>query len=159
MYKRQLIILITIILGLFISLITLPLGYYAPEWMLLIVIYWAIALPSNNKLFLAFLTGIIVDIVYGQVLGISSLFYVLLVYIILRLYNSLRYMTIAQQAVVLFIFIFLKQHLLVWAYYIIDRNIDYQALLVGSIVTASIWPLIYYTLRFIRRKFNIGGIN
>ena len=77
------IISITIILGLFISLITLPLGYYAPEWMLLIVIYWAIAIPSNNKLLLAFLTGIIVDIVYGQVLGISSLFYVLMLYIIL----------------------------------------------------------------------------
>ena len=155
----MLIILITIILGLFISLITLPLGYYAPEWMLLIVIYWAIAVPSNNKLFIAFLIGIIADIVYGQILGISSLFYVLLVYFILRLYNSLRYMTIAQQAVVLFIFIFLKQHLLVWAYYIIDRNIDYQALIVGSLVTALIWPLIYYTLRFVRRKFNIGGIN
>ena len=155
----MLIILITIILGLFISLITLPLGYYAPEWMLLVITYWAIALPSNNKLFLAFLIGIIVDIVYGQVLGISSLFYVLLIYIILRLYNSLRYMTIAQQAVVLFVFIFLKQHLLVWAYFIIDRNIDYQALLVGSLVSASIWPIIYYALRFIRRKFNIGGIN
>ena len=154
----MLIILITIMLGLFISLITLPLGYYAPEWMLLTVVYWAIAVPSNNKLFLAFLTGIIVDIVYGQVLGISSLFYVLLVYIILRLYNSLRYMTIAQQAVVLFIFIFIKQHLLVWAYFIIDRGIDYQALIVGSFISASIWPLIYYTLRIIRRKFNIGGI-
>ena len=155
----MLIILITIILGLFISLTTLPFGYYAPEWMLLIVIYWAIAVPSNNKLFIAFLIGIIADIVYGQILGISSLFYVLLVYFILRLYNSLRYMTIAQQAVVIFIFIFLKQHLLVWAYFIIDRNIDYQALIVGSLVSASIWPLIYYSLRFIRRKFNIGGIN
>ena len=155
----MLIILITIILGLFISLITLPLGYYAPEWILLIVVYWAIAVPSNNKLFLAFLVGIIVDIVYGQVLGISSLFYVLLVYVILRLYNSLRYMTIAQQAVVLLIFMIIKQHLLVWAYFIIDRNIDYQALLVGSFISALVWPLIYYTLRFIRRRFNIGGIN
>ena len=155
----MLVIIITIILGLFISLITLPLGYYAPEWILLIVVYWAMAVPSNNKLFLAFLVGIIVDIVYGQVLGISSLFYVLLVYVILRLYNSLRYMTIAQQAVVLLIFIVIKQHLLVWAYFIIDRNIDYQALLVGSFISALVWPLIYYTLRFIRRRFNIGGIN
>ena len=154
----MLVILITIILGLFVSLITLPLGYYAPEWIFLIIVYWAIAVPSNNKLLLAFLTGIIVDIVYGQVLGISSFFYVLLIYIILRLYNSLRYMTIAQQAVVLFIFIFIKQHLLVWAYFIIDRNIDYQALLVGSIISALIWPLIYYTLRLVRRKFNVGGI-
>ena len=152
----MLVIIITIILGRFISLITLPLGYYAPEWILLIVVYWAIAVPSNNKLFLAFLVGIIVDIVYGQVLGISSLFYVLLVYVILRLYNSLRYMTIAQQAVVLLIFMIIKQHLLVWAYFIIDRNIDYQALLVGSFISALVWPLIYYTLRFIRRRFNIG---
>ena len=68
-------------------------------------------------------------------------------------------MTIAQQAVVLFIFIFIKQHLLVWAYFIIDRGTDYEALLVGSIVSALIWPLIYYTLRLIRRKFNIGGVN
>ena len=155
----MLIILITIILGLFISLITLPLGYYAPEWMLLIVVYWAIAIPSNNKMILAFLSGIIVDIVFGQTLGISSLFYVVLVYFILRLYNSLRYMTIAQQAVVLFFFIFIKQHLLVWAYYIIDRNIDYQALLIGSTVSAIVWPIIFYTLRIVRRKFHIGGIN
>lgn len=155
----MLIILITIILGLFISLITLPLGYYAPEWMLLVVVYWAIAIPSNNKMILAFLSGVIVDIVFGQALGISSLFYVVLVYFILRLYNSLRYMTIAQQAVVLFFFIFIKQHLLVWAYYIIDRNIDYQALLIGSIISAIVWPIIFYTLRFVRRKFHIGGIN
>ena len=155
----MLIILITIILGLFLTLITLPLGYYAPEWMLLVVIYWAIAMPSNNKMFLAFLSGIIVDIVFGQALGVSSLFYVVLIYFILRLYNSLRYMTIAQQAVVLFFFIFIKQHLLVWLYYIIDRNIDYQALLVGSIISAFVWPLIYYTLRFVRRKFHIGGMN
>ena len=80
----MLIILITIILGLFISLITLPLGYYAPEWMLLVVVYWAIAIPSNNKMILAFLSGVIVDIVFGQALGISSLFYVVLVYFIFK---------------------------------------------------------------------------
>ncbi len=155
----MLIMLITIIFGLFLTLITLPLGYYAPEWMLLVVIYWAMAMPSNNKMFLAFLSGIILDIVFGQALGVSSLFYVVLIYFILRLYNSLRYMTIAQQAVVLFFFIFIKQHLLVWLYYIIDRNIDYQALLIGSIISAFVWPLIYYTLRFVRRKFHIGGMN
>tara|TARA_Y100001936_G_scaffold218236_1_gene230746 strand:+ start:3538 stop:4005 length:468 start_codon:yes stop_codon:yes gene_type:complete len=155
----MLIILITIIFGLFLTLITLPLGYYAPEWMLLVVVYWAIAMPSNNKMILAFLSGIILDIVFGQALGVSSLFYVVLIYFILRLYNSLRYMTIAQQAVVLFFFIFIKQHLLVWLYYIIDRNIEYQALLIGSIISAFVWPLIYYTLRFVRRKFHIGGMN
>ena len=118
----MILILLTILLSLFVSLITLPLGYYSPEWILLVLIYWAIAIPSINKLFLAFLLGFLVDIVLGQVLGISSLFYVILIYIVLRLYNSLRYMTIAQQSFVIFFLIIIKQHLFIWAYIIIERG-------------------------------------
>jgi len=152
----MILILLTILLSLFVSLITLPLGYYSPEWILLVLIYWAIAIPSINKLFLAFLLGFLTDIVLGQVLGISSLFYVILIYIVLRLYNSLRYMTIAQQSFVIFFLIIVKQHLLVWAYIIIGKNIEYQAILIGSFMNAFLWPLIFFALRYVRRKFNIG---
>ncbi len=152
----MILILLTILLSLFVSLITLPLGYYSPEWILLVLIYWAIAIPSINKLFLAFLLGFLTDIVLGQVLGISSLFYVILIYIVLRLYNSLRYMTIAQQSFVIFFLIIVKQHLLVWAYIIIGKTIEYQAILIGSFMNAFLWPLIFFALRYVRRKFNIG---
>ena len=152
----MILILLTILLGLFVSLITLPLGYYSPEWILLILIYWAIAIPSINKLLLAFLLGFLVDIVLGQVLGISSLFYIILIYIVLRLYNSLRYMTIAQQSFVIFFLIIIKQHLLIWAYIIIGKTIEYQAILIGSFMSALLWPLVFFALRYVRRKFNIG---
>ena len=152
----MILILLTILLSLFVSLVTLPLGYYSPEWILLVLIYWAIAIPSINKLFLAFLLGFLTDIVLGQVLGISSLFYVILIYIVLRLYNSLRYMTIAQQSFVIFFLIIIKQHLLIWAYIMIGQTIEYQAILVGSFMNALLWPLIFFALRFVRRKFNIG---
>ena len=152
----MILILLTILLSLFVSLITLPLGYYSPEWILLVLIYWAIAIPSINKLFLAFILGFLTDIVLGQVLGISSLFYVILIYIVLRLYNSLRYMTIAQQSFVIFFLIIIKQHLLIWAYIMIGQTIEYQAILIGSFMNALLWPLIFFALRYVRRKFNIG---
>ena len=152
----MILILLTILLSLFVSLITLPLGYYSPEWILLVLIYWAIAIPSINKLFLAFLLGFLVDIVLGQVLGISSLFYVILIYVVLRLYNSLRYMTIAQQSFVIFFLVIIKQHLLIWAYIIIDKTIEYQAILIGSFMSALLWPIVFFSLRYVRRKFNIG---
>ena len=152
----MILILLTLLLSLFVSLITLPLGYYSPEWILLVLIYWAIAIPSINKLFLAFLLGFLTDIVLGQVLGISSLFYVILIYIVLRLYNSLRYMTIAQQSFVIFFLIIIKQHLLIWAYIMIGQTIEYQAILIGSFMSALLWPLVFFALRYVRRKFNIG---
>ena len=72
-------ILLSMFLGLIITLLLLPLGYMAPEWLLLINIYWAIALPTNNKLLIAFISGYFVDILYGQILGITSLTFVIFI--------------------------------------------------------------------------------
>ena len=154
----MIIIILTLFLGLIFSLIILPLGYVAPEWLLLINIYWAIALPSNNKIFLAFLSGFFIDIVLGQPLGISSLSYVIFIYIILNLYNSLRYMTIPQQMVVIFFLLLIKQHFFIWTFYVFGLNIDYQSLIISSFITGALWPIIYFSLRFMRRKFQVDDI-
>jgi len=151
----MIIIILTLFLGLMFSMIMLPLGYIAPEWLLLINIYWAIALPSNNKIFLAFLSGFFVDIVLGQPLGISSLSYVIFIYIILHLYNSLRYMTVTQQMVVIFFLLIVKQHFFIWTFYVFGLNIDYQSLIISSFITGALWPIIYFSLRFTRRKFQV----
>ena len=152
----MLIILLTLVIGLMLTLMMLPLGYIAPEWILLINIYWAIALPSNTKMLLAFVSGFFVDIVLGQPLGISSLSYVIFIYIILSLYNSLRYMTVPQQMIVLFILLIVKQHFYIWTFYMFGLDIDYQTLIISTLTTAVLWPFIYFSLRFARRKWVVN---
>ena len=152
----MLIILLTLLIGLMLTLMMLPLGYIAPEWILLINIYWAIALPSNTKMLLAFVSGFFVDIVLGQPLGISSLSYVIFIYIILSLYNSLRYMTVPQQMIVLFLLLIVKQHFYIWTFYMFGLNIDYLTLIISTLTTAVLWPFIYFSLRFARRKWVIN---
>ncbi len=153
----MLIILLTLVIGLMLTLMMLPFGYIAPEWILLMNIYWAIALPSNTKMLLAFVSGFFVDIVLGQPLGITSLSYVIFIYIILSLYNSLRYMTIPQQTIMLFLLLIVKQHFFIWTFYMFGLDIDYQTLIIGTLTTAALWPLIYFSLRFARRKWVISG--
>ncbi|MFL2552182.1 MAG: rod shape-determining protein MreD [Gammaproteobacteria bacterium] len=152
----MLIILLTLLIGLMLTLMMLPLGYIAPEWILLINIYWAIALPSNTKMLLAFVSGFFVDIVLGQPLGISSLSYVIFIYIILSLYNSLRYMTVPQQMIVLFLLLIVKQHFYIWTFYMFGLNIDYLTLIISTLTTAVLWPFIYFSLRFARRKWVVN---
>jgi rod shape-determining protein MreD len=152
----MIIILLSIILGLILTLMLLPLGYIAPEWLLLINIYWAIAIPTNNKLLLAFVSGYLVDIMYGQVLGLTSLTYVIYIYIILRLYNSLRYMTVTQQMVVISFFILIKQHFFVWSNSVIGIDSEYFDLLISAILSGILWLPIYFILRYLRRKFQVS---
>tara|TARA_B100000073_G_C23468659_1_gene466493 strand:- start:156 stop:620 length:465 start_codon:yes stop_codon:yes gene_type:complete len=150
-----LIIILSIFIGLLLSLTTLPLGYYSPEWLLLVNMYWAMALPSNNKMILAFLSGLLFDVIMGQVLGISALLYVLFIYLTLRLYNFLRYMTVFQQAIIFFVLLILKLALFVWISYIVSISIDYQSQMLGILSTVFFWPPIFYFLRYIRRKFQV----
>jgi len=152
----MLIILLTLVIGLMLTLMMLPLGYIAPEWILLINIYWAVALPSNTKMLLAFVSGFFVDIVLGQPLGISSLSYVIFIYVILSLYNSLRYMTVPQQMIVLFLLLIVKQHFYIWTFYMFGLDIDYQTLIISTLTTAVLWPFIYFSLRFARRKWIVN---
>ncbi len=151
----MLIIILSIFIGLLLSLTTLPLGYYSPEWLLLVNMYWAMALPSNNKMILAFLSGLLFDVIMGQVLGISALLYVLFIYLTLRLYNFLRYMTVFQQAIIFFVLLILKLALFVWISYIVSISIDYQSQMLGILSTVFFWPPIFYFLRYIRRKFQV----
>jgi rod shape-determining protein MreD len=152
----MIIILLSILLGLILTQMLLPVGYMAPEWLLLINIYWAIALPTNKKLILAFISGYFVDILYGQVLGLTSLTYVVLIYIILRLYNSLRYMTVTQQMVVISFFILIKQHFFVWSNSVIGINSEYFDLMISTVISGILWLPTYYILRYIRRRFQIS---
>ncbi len=150
------VILLSIIFGIILALMLLPLGYMAPEWLLLINIYWAIALPTNNKLLLAFVSGYFVDILYGQVLGLTSLTYVIFIYIILKLYNSLRYMTVTQQMVIISFFILIKQHFFVWLNYVIGIDSEYFDLLISAVLSGILWLPIYFMLRYFRRKFRVS---
>jgi rod shape-determining protein MreD len=152
----MIIILLSILLGLILTQMLLPVGYMAPEWLLLINIYWAIALPTNKKLILAFISGYFVDIMYGQVLGLTSLTYVVFIYIILRLYNSLRYMTLTQQMVVISFFILIKQHFFVWSNSVIGINSEYFDLMISTVISGILWLPTYYILRTIRRRFQIS---
>ena len=152
----MLIILLTLVIGLMLTLMMLPLGYIAPEWILLINIYWAVALPSNTKMLLAFVSGFFVDIVLGQPLGISSLSYVIFIYVILSLYNSLRYMTVPQQMIMLFLLLVVKQHFYIWTFYMFGLDIDYLTLIISTLTTAVLWPFIYFSLRFARRKWIVN---
>jgi len=152
----MIIILLSILLGLILTQMFLPFGYVAPEWLLLINVYWAIALPTNKKLILAFISGYFVDILYGQVLGLTSLTYVIFIYIILKLYNSLRYMTVTQQMVVISFFILIKQHFFVWSNSVIGINSEYFDLMISTVISGILWLPTYYILRTIRRRFQIS---
>ena len=152
-----LIISASLIIALILTILTFVFGKYSPDWLYLVVIYWILAVPNSIGLVTAWFIGLLTDVAYGSILGSNALTLVIVSFIISRTYKFVRYLTVYQQAMIIFVLLFLKQTILMWIDGIIKLETITLSLYYWSVFTSAlIWPLIFFILRFIRRKYNIA---
>ena len=150
-----LVILIGTIISILLTITTFPLGNFAPDWIFLYIIYWLIAIPTLYNYPLIWFVGILADVTLGSILGMNALSFLLISYLIRKNYKSLRYFTIIQQSLIIFIIISIKITILIFIDDIASTNLFNTSIYWSSLVSALVWPLIFYSLRHIRRKYNI----
>lgn len=145
-------ILITLIIAMGLKIAPLPpmLATYNPDWVLLVLIYWSLAVPERVGIFHAWSFGILTDVLTGRLFGQYALAYSLVIYLCLNLHKRLRQFPILQQALFIFFCLLLSQLLLFFI-----KNIKQTAQLDPSIwlsviVGTVFWPLVYTVLRFVR---------
>ena len=152
-----LIILSTLIIALAITIITFVFGQYSPDWRYLVVIYWILAVPNSIGLTTSWFIGLLTDVAFGTILGSNALTFVLIAFIITRTYKFVRYLTVYQQAIIIFLLLFIKQTILMWIDGMIRLEEIHLSAYYWSVLTSSlIWPLIYFILRHVRRKYNVA---
>ncbi|MDC1437111.1 rod shape-determining protein MreD [Gammaproteobacteria bacterium] len=132
------------------------LEYYRPEWMALVVIYWAMALPHKIGLASAWALGFFVDVLEGSLLGLNGLVLALVTYLALSLYQRLRMFTMLQQASTVFMLVGIHQLVSFWILTVSNQNTSPNLMfLVSAVTSAIIWPIVFYILRYLRRTFRV----
>ena len=126
------------------------LALFNPDWTLLALIYWTLAIPERIGIFHAWTLGILTDVLTGQLFGQYALGYSLVSYMCLKRHKRLRQFPLLQQALFIFISLFLSQALLFFI-----KNLQNPAQLPASfwlpVITGTMcWPLVYNVLRAIR---------
>lgn len=141
-------------------LAVLPLGpwlaWLRPEWLLLVVTYWVIALPHRVGIVIAWLLGLVMDVLLGDLLGQHGIAFVLVAYIAQSLYQRLRMFTVWQQSGIVFAIVGLNQLINFWIESIAGLAEWSLWYLLPSVVSALLWPWIYLALRYLRRVFDVS---
>ena len=152
-----LIISTSLILALTLTIITFIFGNYSPDWLYLVVIYWILAVPNSIGLITSWFIGLLTDVAFGTILGSNALTFVMISFIIIKTYKFVRYLTVYQQAIIIFLILFLKQTILMWIDGIIRlEEIQFSNYYWSVLTSALFWPLIFFTLRYVRRKYNVS---
>lgn len=128
---------------------------FRPEWVTLVLIYWAMAAPSKIGVTVAWVTGLLLDVSYGTLMGQHAVGMVLVIYVIHLQHQRLRVASLLQQAIVIFVLLMLKQLLTLWVDGMIGRAPDSWMYFMPAIVSTFLWPWTYLILRDLRRKFGV----
>ena len=147
------IILISVLISMVLMLVPLPdvLRYARPEWVLLTLMYWAMALPNRVGIGYAWLVGLFMDVLLGGAFGVLAFAYALVVYLVLLFHLQLRQFPVWQQALSLMSMIFLVHIVTV---VMTQATMAWQAWL-PALVSTLLWPFSYKLLRGIRRTFDV----
>ncbi len=152
-----LVVLASVVVAMILCIIPLPkeLFLYNPDWVLLFLIYWTMAIPERVGVAYAWCVGLFCDVLTGRMLGQHPLAYAVVAYICVRLYRSLRLYPMSQQAFSVLLLLLLNQALIFWTQNIKAASSIGMAYWFPSFVGALVWPAVFLILRWVRRYYHI----
>ena len=146
----------TIIAAFMLAIMPLPewAVEFRPDWVTLVLIYWAMAMPTKIGVTVAWLAGLMLDVSYGTLMGQHAVGLVLVIYFIHINHQRLRVASLLQQAIVIFFLLLIKQLLILWVDGMLGHAPDSWLYFMPTLTSTLLWPWTYLILRDLRRKFS-----
>jgi len=151
------IILLTLLIALMASIMPLPLSVdaFRPDWVLIVLIYWCMALPGRVNIITAWIMGFLLDVLLGSVLGVHAAAMAISVYIVAENFQKIRNFSIWQQALITGVLAALYHLVVFWLQRFLIDVTFLTSYLYPVITTIVLWPWLFYMLRKVRRHFSI----
>jgi len=152
------IILFSFVIALMLTVMPLPdwAEEIRPQWVVMVLIYWAMALPQRVNVGTAWIMGLLLDVANDAVLGQHALALAIVVFLTAHLHQRLRVFPQSQQAIVIFVFCVIYNLIVLWIKGITGTAPSVWLIVIPSFTTAIVWPLAFITLRHARRIYRVS---
>ncbi|TWX72704.1 rod shape-determining protein MreD [Colwellia sp. C1TZA3] len=153
----RLIMFSTLLVALLASIMPLPLSVdaFRPDWVLVVLFYWCLALPSRVNVISAWVMGFILDVLLGSTLGVHAGAMAISVYIVAGNFQKIRNFSVWQQALIVGVLSALYHLIVFWLQRFLTDAVFLPSYLYPVFTTIILWPWAFLLLRKIRRNFRI----
>lgn len=151
------IILLSLLLALIVSIMPMPLSLdiFRPDWVLIVMLYWVIALPTKVNVITAGVMGFILDVLLGSILGVHMAAMAIATYIAAVNYQKIRNFSLWQQALIVGVLTALYHLIVFWFQRFLTDIVFLPSYLYPVGTSIILWPWIFLLLRKVRRRFKI----
>ena len=155
---RQLPVLITLLIAFMLMMTPMPAAAapFRPDWLALVLVFWAMTVPRSYSVGIAWLFGIVLDVAQGTLLGQHALALCVIVYITVKFHLLMRVFPLSQLTATIFALLALYQFLLFWINGV--AGIDAPPVKYwGPVISGTLfWPFVALLLSAVRLRVRHG---
>jgi rod shape-determining protein MreD len=157
--SRRLPVIVTLIVGLMLTIMPLPdvVEAFRPDWLALLLIFWAMQLPRTWSVGSAWIVGIVLDVSHGTLLGQHAVALCVIVFITVRFHLLMRVFPMSQLTATVFALLALYQFILFWINGVAGVTAPSIAYWAPVITGTLLCPFLYMFLSGIRYRAPSGA--
>lgn len=151
------IIFMTFLVALTLMMMPLPewIEPARPQWLVMVTIYWCIALPDRIGVIFAWLVGLVLDVATGSIMGQNAMAFGIVAFLAIKLHLRIRIFPLWQQALSVLIFVAFYQIITLWIKGFTGQSAQSWAYWSASVSSMLLWPFVFTLLRGIRRFYRV----
>jgi rod shape-determining protein MreD len=151
-------IIMTLVIALVLAILPMPdwTNWLRPAWVLLVLIYWAMATPQYVSVGTAWVMGLLLDLLNGTVLGEHALALTCVVYFVSRMHLRLSMYPLIQQGFSILFFVLLYQFILYCVQGFVGDLPASHLFWMSSVTSMLLWPWMFVLLRDCRRWIKVA---
>ncbi len=156
--RSRLVIAFTFLVALVLAILPVP-GWaqpFRPDWVSLVLIYWCMATPQRVGVGIGWTVGLILDVLYGSLLGEQALAKTLVAFLTLKLHLRMRMFPRWQQAVTVLVLVAVNHLVVLWIRDLVTHTPVRWSYWTSSVVSMLIWPWLFVILRDVRRRARVS---
>ncbi len=147
-------IFLTVMAAAMLSMLPLPEVFapFKPYWVAMVLIYWSLETRGIISLGLAFLIGLVLDILSGSLIGLHALSLVVMVFLVQRFRFRLRFFPPWQQALSVLALLVNDRIILIWIIVLLGEPLPTWKYWLPPLVGMALWPWLFLGLDRIRAR-------
>ena len=147
-------LLLSLFAALMFSLAPMPdwLQPLRPFWLALVLCYWLLEAPELAGLGVAFLVGLVADLIFGSLIGEHAMRLVVFAFIILRFRARLRFFPLTQQALAVLVLLLNDRVVSLMIRGVTGETWPPPSFWIAPLIGALLWPWLFLLLDDLRLK-------